>query len=66
MLPKEVEVMHSGWVKLIGHTRLAFTNWRNYYREFGGDSVLEARCKKYILRIWGKKEDMPCHQLRKR
>ncbi len=61
-----VDVLSSGWLKLIGHTELVFRNWLNFYRECGWDEPQSEMVKHEIRKIWNLKGDTPCHLPQKR
>jgi len=62
----DVEVMSSGFVKLMGHTELVFRNWLSFYRESGGDQHQERMVREEVMKIWGLKRDRACHLLPKK
>ncbi len=60
LCPK-VEPVTSGFIKLIGHTELVLRRWVGFYQECGYDKGQEDAVKKEVMKIWGLKEDRPCH-----
>ncbi len=57
----DVNPMSSGFIKLAGHTELVLRNWLGFFRECGPDTQTQEGFEREIKKIWGKREDRPCH-----
>lgn len=57
----DVNPLHSGYVKMIGHAVFILERWRAFFQECGWDDGEEAVVKQELLKLWGLKEDRPCH-----
>jgi hypothetical protein len=62
----DVDPLSAGWLKLIGHAALVFTNWRSFFRENGFDEKQRDIAQEDLMKIWNIKKDSPICRLRQR